>query len=103
MEKYNIADLVSAIGVPAMLEQAAEETTELGFACLKYARMLRGDNKVHGRTKEELIDNLTEEIADIQICIWQMMSSGIVKESEVESIIKMKAERMRNRLEADHD
>ena len=63
------SDLVNAIGVPAMLEQTAEEASELAQACLKLARYYRGENKVHGKNKSELKDNLAEEIADVNLCI----------------------------------
>jgi len=34
--------IVDRIGKPALLEQTAEECTELAHACLKEARRLRG-------------------------------------------------------------
>lgn len=37
-------NLVNEIGVPAMLEQCAEECTELAQACLKLARKIRNEN-----------------------------------------------------------
>ena len=36
--------IVDRIGLPALLEQTAEECTELAHACLKEARRLRGEN-----------------------------------------------------------
>ena len=37
-------DIIDTIGLPAMLEQLAEECSELAQASLKYARLLRGEN-----------------------------------------------------------
>ena len=64
--------LVDYIGEPALLEQLAEECNELSFAALKLARLLRGENKVHNRTKEELTNNLHEEIADLSLTIFEL-------------------------------
>ena len=56
------------IGKPALLEQLAEECTELAQASLKYARVLRGENPTPvsaGDARMELI----EEMADVLLCI----------------------------------
>ncbi len=37
-------DIIKEIGTAAMLEQLAEECTELGKAALKMARIIRKDN-----------------------------------------------------------
>lgn len=60
--------LAEVIGEKAMLEQLAEECSELTKASLKLARHLRGENKVHCPISE-LYFNLTEEIADVLVCI----------------------------------
>ena len=65
--------LIEKIGKPAMLEQTAEECVELAHACLKLARYYRDENKVYGKTEEELLDNIAEEIADVNICICEML------------------------------
>ena len=96
-----MSNLVKAIGIPAMLEQTAEEASELAFACLKLARMLRNENKVYGRSKEELVENLNEEIADITICFQEMLMSNIVSEKSIANMIELKCERMKHRLEED--
>lgn len=70
------SDLVNAIGVPAMLEQTAEEASELAQACLKLARYYRGENKVYGKNESELKDNLAEEIADVNLCIQIVTCDG---------------------------
>ena len=46
--------LIEKIGIPAMLEQTAEECVELAHACLKLARYYRNENKVYGN--EEIND-----------------------------------------------
>ena len=92
--------LQEVIGTPAMLEQTAEECVELAHACLKLARYLRGENKVY-KTKEEIYSNLSEEIADVYICIDELLEAGIISQESIDSNIMTKSERMKTRLEED--
>ena len=92
--------LQEVIGTPAMLEQTAEECIELAHACLKLARYLRGENKVY-KTKEEIYSNLSEEIADVYICINEILEASIISQESIDSNIMTKLERMRKRLEED--
>ena len=92
--------LQEVIGTPAILEQTAEECVELAHACLKLARYLRGENKVY-KTKEEIYSNLSEEIADVYICIDELLEAGIISQESINSNIITKSERMRKRLEED--
>ena len=94
-------DLVDYIGVPALLEHLAEECIELGFATLKYARFLRGENKVHGRTSEEMIDNFLEEVADVLITLYELEKAHMIVEDDLEEIIDYKYDRMNKRLEVE--
>lgn len=98
MNSKNISDY---IGLPAMLEQTAEECAELSFACLKLARLLRGENKVHGRTEEELVYALTEECADTFICIDELIHIKAIDIREYLQIIHAKQERMAARIKKD--
>lgn len=100
-EKKEIRNLIDYIGDAAMLEQVAEECMELGFACQKLARMMRGENKVHGRTKEELIDSVHEEMADIYISMEELLVSPTFKWSKVYSWMEQKNDRMQERLAAE--
>ncbi len=61
------------VGIPylnsaAKLEALAEEASELSKTALKLARIYRNENPTPV-TKEEAIDNLNEEIADVLVCI----------------------------------
>ena len=94
--------LQEVIGTPAMLEQTAEECVELAHACMKLARYLRGENKVY-KTKEEIYSNLSEEIADVYICIDELLEAGIISQESIDSDIMTKLERMRKRLEEDEN
>lgn len=90
--------LAEVIGEKAMLEQLAEECSELTKASLKLARHLRGENKVHCSI-DELYSNLTEEMADVLVCITEMYNTGLVSDEKVAEQIFNKKERMKKRLE----
>lgn len=59
--------MIDKIGLPAMLEQAAEEATEYAQACLKLARIVRDENPTPVKYGEAL-DNLIEEWTDQITC-----------------------------------
>ena len=61
-------NIVKELGEPAVLEQLAEECTELAQAALKYARLMRGENPTP-KTEEECLKALAEEMADTRLCI----------------------------------
>lgn len=90
--------LIEKIGTTAMLEQTAEEAVELALACLKYARFLRGENKVYGYSEEELKEKLTEEMADVNICIWELIGGNAIALINYGKVRGYKKERMRKRL-----
>ena len=79
------------IGTPAMLEQTAEECVEMAHACLKIARCMRGENKVY-KTIEEMYSNLSEEIADVSICMGELLSAGVISHESIDSDIIAKKE-----------
>ena len=90
--------LVDYIGEPALLEQTAEECMELAFACLKLARMKRGENKVWGHTENELVNKIEEESADVEVCIGELMNAHIIDSSKAFEWRCTKKQRMRDRL-----
>lgn len=92
--------LVDAIGKPALLEQTAEECTELAQACLKYARYLRAENKVH-KPLHTIKANFNEELADVAICIEELGKARMINYDELNPIRDYKRERMKRRLAKD--
>ena len=88
------------IGTPAMLEQTAEECVEMAHACLKMARYMRGENKVY-KTIKEMHSNLSEEIADVSICMSELLSAGVISYESLDSDIIAKKERMQKRIQND--
>lgn len=59
--------MIQIIGEPAMLEQLAEEATELAKAALKLARIERNENPTP-TTKGAAVLNLIEEYTDVVQC-----------------------------------
>lgn len=89
--------IVDQIGVPALLEQMAEECCELAQACLKMARKLRDEN-LTPKSIEDIRDNLVEEIADVELCRVYLDESDVVKIHEPHPIMYDKEKRWEKRL-----
>ena len=89
---------IKKIGKPAMLEQTAEECVEFAHACLKLARYYHNENKVYGESEEELLDNLVEEMADVEICIGEILS-GFEMFKHYDDWSATKEDRLIDRLE----
>ena len=98
--KGELSMLHEIIGTPAMLEQTAEECVEMAHACLKLARHMRGENKVH-KTIDEMYSNLSEEIADVSICMSELLSAGVISYETLDSDIIAKKERTQKRIQND--
>ena len=104
VKKYSAAvhkkNLCDVIGTPALLEQTAEECTELAQACLKYARYLRGENKVH-KPLHTIKANFNEELADVAICIDELANGRLINAHAVEECKQFKYKRMKERMDKD--
>lgn len=61
-------EVICSQGEPALLEQLAEECSELAQAALKLARLERGENPTP-KTEEECVENLLEELGDVNLCM----------------------------------
>ena len=92
--------IIERIGLPALLEMLAEECTELAHACLKLARVLRKENPTP-KTKHECLVELTEEIADVWLCIDSI--SDIVDIDVVDIIYLRKKARWKERILAQEE
>lgn len=97
VRKKNLCDVIST---PALLEQTAEECTELAQACLKYARYLRGENKVH-KPLHTIKANFNEELADVAICIDELANGRLIDAHAVEECKQFKYKRMKERMAKD--
>ena len=61
-------EILNKIGEAAVLEQLAEECTELAPSALQLARKIRGENPTP-KSLEECKASLQEEAADVELCI----------------------------------
>lgn len=89
--------LLGRIGEPALLEQLVEECTELAQAALKLARIDRGENPTP-QLRGQAVEHLTEEIADVNLCINAVWSNEIVSIDEIDREEKFKSARLSQRL-----
>ena len=67
-------EVIRSLGEPALLEQLAEECSELSQAALKLARKERGENPTP-KTLGECFKDLIAEMADVNLCIWVIETS----------------------------
>lgn len=93
-----IFDVSKEIGLPATLEQCAEECNELSHACLKLTRILRGENPTPV-PKSAAIEALREEAADVMVCIESLIKAGLFTHHELTSDMVVKIDRWKFRLE----
>lgn len=61
-------EAIRMLGEPALMEQLAEECSELAQAALKLARKERGENPTP-KTEGECLQELIEEMADVDLCM----------------------------------
>ena len=61
-------DIIEKIGLPAVMEQLAEECSELAQVALKKSRILRGENPTPC-TSDDINLKLSEEVADVFNCL----------------------------------
>lgn len=90
-------DIIKKIGIPAMLEQLAEEGSELSQASLKLARKLRGDNPTP-KLERDCLNDLCEEMADVLLCIDLLVEAGLVSHEAIDSVMMQKRGRWNKRL-----
>lgn len=88
--------MIEKIGAAAMLEQLAEEATELAHAALKLARIERGENPTPV-LKEDAMDHLIEEYTDVVQCAEELR---LVPNREK---IKLKKMRFEERWKEEHE
>lgn len=85
------------IGVEALLEQTAEECTEMAHACLKMARKLRNENPTP-MSLESCVEKLTEETADVILCANTLFELEVLDDEEVDKVIARKQVRWEDRI-----
>ena len=73
-------EVIRTLGEPALLEQLAEECSELAQAALKLARLERGENPTP-KPEEACVKDLLEELGDVNLCM------GVVRDSRSDYIL----------------
>lgn len=94
----DMSPIATRIGTPALLEQLAEECTELGKAALKEARIIRGENPTPV-TDAAARSNLAEESGDVLGCLIEL-SRVYFDVDQYGSIREGKMTRWHKRLDA---
>lgn len=89
--------ILDEMGLPALLEQTAEEATELAHAALKLSRIERKENPTPVSLRYAY-DNLKEEVADVLNCISVLAGDEVIDQSEIDEIMEHKFERWYKRL-----
>lgn len=85
-------------GEAAVLEQTAEECTELAHACLKMSRKFRAENPTPA-AEEEICERIHEELADLMTCVDVLINIPWIDAKKVREIQVRKARRWGERLE----
>lgn len=89
--------IVDYIGKAALLEQTAEEASELSQACLKMARKIRGENPTPKDTND-ILENLNEEIADVNLCCNELVDARIASYDDIGGMAMKKYKRWCERV-----
>lgn len=89
-------EVIRSLGEPALLEQLAEECSELAQAALKLARLERGENPTP-KAKIDCEAALMEEIADVHLCLG-VISSHFGCYNKLDDIEISKRERWAQRI-----
>ena len=90
-------NIVEKIGLPALMEQCAEECSELAQACLKISRLYRGENPTPKSMEDCLID-LEEELADVALVASMIMDELGIEVDTIVSLAEYKRARWKERL-----
>ena len=91
-------DISDHLSMAAMLEQTAEEASELAQASSKLARLYRGENPVR-KTESECICDLTEEFADVLLCLRYLAENyKVVQYMNIDSVRLSKQDRLEKTL-----
>lgn len=94
--------IIECIGEPAMLEQLAEECSELSKAALKMARIERRENPTPV-TQLEAMGKFIEEVADVTLCIDGLLEYYHSDTSEISRIMRIKEKRFFQRWDETHE
>ena len=90
--------MVDAIGLPAVLEQGAEECAELAHAVLKLSRIVRNENPTPSR-EGDVIKAIIEEYADLEVVMGELRRCGLINMADVYEVMERKQRRWKERMD----
>lgn len=90
-------NIVNEIGLPAALEQCAEECSELAQTCIKMSRFLRNENPTP-KCQSEIVSSIAEEMADVLNCIYLLQTPLMIFDDELADIMLNKRDRWEERI-----
>lgn len=95
---------ITDLPLDILLDQAAEENTELAHACLKLSRVIRGVN-VTPVTDDEATSDMVEEYADVLVTMTAVLEKMFPERADFDEVVslinrkqKQKQRRWRARL-----
>lgn len=94
-DQQKLVDICDTLGREELLGQLTEECGELIQATQKFRRALKGTTPV---SLDEAQVHLTEEIADVALCMDTMIELGLVDRTGVQFIGRYKADRWHGRI-----
>ena len=89
--------ITETLSKAVLLEQAAEECSELAAVCSKMARKLRGENPTPMETND-ILAKLCEEAGDVTLCLMTLIDAGLLSQDSIDSVVMTKESRWEERL-----
>ena len=99
MYKRDIIKLAKKFGIENRIDQTQEECAELIQALSKYRRAVVKKDKTCPVDELKARNMVTEEIADVEICLEQIKKLLSISEMEIEGIKSVKVTRTKKRME----
>lgn len=99
MYKRDIIKQAKKFGIENRIDQTQEECAELIQALSKYKRTVIKKDKTCSVDELKARNMITEEIADIEICLMQIKKLLSVSDMELEGIKSVKITRTKKRME----
>lgn len=100
MYKRDIIKQAKKFGIENRIDQTQEECAELIQALSKYKRTVIKKDKTCSVDELKARNMVTEEIADIEICLMQIKKLLSISDMELEGIKSVKITRTKKRMES---
>lgn len=100
MYKRDIIKLAKKFGIENRIDQTQEECAELIQALSKYKRTVINKEKTCSVDELKARKMVTEEIADVEICLTQIKKLLSISDMEIEGIKSVKVTRTKKRMES---